>query len=267
VYNEIDLSYITDEKELENVIYELQNMWYTWESIWQGEWRIVYNFWEWYNLNLVMKEVNNNNRIKDVTYQNFVENYIYNNSRQDIKDNLLWKVYCADINTNNCVIMEKCDILDEDAFTWIDLRDTDDYNKFIIDNKNINKIELDNRIKEICEDYVNNFYWYNNFENIINKDLYIWVTKLFIWYNFIDEIDEYGSENDLDLSELKNNIEIYLEENIPNELQYLIDYYNFSIYDLSLCFQWWFSDENKFKLIDYWMWLKSYDFYKNHNYE
>jgi hypothetical protein len=56
---------------------------------WEG--REIYDIPKWYNLDIVLK-IWKNNSVKEVNYQNFVEKYIYKNSDEKIRENLLWKL-------------------------------------------------------------------------------------------------------------------------------------------------------------------------------
>jgi hypothetical protein len=135
----IDLSKLNKET-LNNALYNLIDLWWYDDLFreWEGrEGREVYDFPTWYNVDIVLK-VWKNNSIKEVNYQNFVEKYIYNNSDEKIRENLLWKIYNSEDLRNTYLFTENCLCLDKDFFYWIDLRNEEEYESFVLNDKEIN---------------------------------------------------------------------------------------------------------------------------------
>lgn len=258
-----------EDERLDTFLWNAYEFWYIeWNNIlWEWEWRTVYDLETLFSVPLICKYPKKNREVW-VNYQCFVENYIYKNVDDDhIKNNFLAKIYTPNylIDTNSCTFMEKCHVLDECFFSWIDIRDNKTFETIInIESNTINYDELDKLITEAVDDSIKNE-WFTSI-NIENYDVLFRVFKFFTMIEFIDWLSEYWDNHNIETDELIEYVKEELELFIPNELNYLKNKFDFNYYDIYLWTQWGISMIDwKLKLIDYWMWLKSKSFFQIYN--
>lgn len=267
INDEITIS-IEDER-LETFLWNTYEFWYIeWSNIlWEWEGRIVYDLESLFNVPLICKYPKQNREV-GVNYQCFVENHIYKNVDDDhIKDNFLAKIYTPGylIGKNSCTFMEKCHVLDECFFSWIDIRDKKTFDTVVdFESNKINYVELDKLITKAIDDTVRNE-WFIAI-NIENYDVLFRVFKFFTMVNFTDWLWEYWNEHDINMDKIIEYVNEALELFIPTELSYLQLKFDFNYYDIYLWTQWGISQIDwKLKLIDYWMWVKSKSFFQIYN--